>query len=204
MRRLAAGLLAMLWLVPLWAQDAAPGPSADRAEMENIQASRVREGAAFDAEEADCYQRFAVSGCLKSVQSRRRAAMAKLRHQEALLHEREAAQRGAEERQRIADKAREKAQQDAERRANGSADDNAGKLREQQDKRAAHAARAGASATPPSVNKPAGSGPDAAKQAANRESYARKLADAEKKRQDVAKRQMEKSGKNAAPLPLPP
>ena len=186
-------LLGLFWALPVLAQDDALVDVHQR-----IEAARAQALADFNAEDIACYQRFAVSGCLKQVQSKRRALLADLRKQEALLREQELAQQAAQQRERTARKALERQQLEADIRADNAAGRAAEKLLEQQEKQAAHAAKASsASAAAP----PAPTGPGATEQASNRDSYARKQLDAEKKRQDIAKRLAEKDGKAAAPLP---
>jgi colicin import membrane protein len=198
----------MVWLGLLWASQAlaqdpaTPMPVDNTAAYQRIDVVRAQAMAGFAAEDAQCYQQFAVSGCLKDVQTRRRALLADLRRQEADLHEGEFAQRAAEQRQRASQKALERQQQEADLRADNGADRILEKGLEQQEKQAAHAAKASAPVSgeaAPLVP----TGPSAAEQAANRESYARKLQDAEKKRQELARRLAETPAKPAAPLPVP-
>jgi hypothetical protein len=172
------------------------------AEYQRIDAERTKAMAGFDAEDAQCYQRFAVSGCLKQVQSKRRAVLGELRRQETDLHEAELAQHAVEQRQRAAQKQLERQQQEAELRAENGTARAAEKLREQEEKQASHAAIAAAPAASAAA-KPSPTGPSASEQAANRDSYVRKQLEAEKKRQELARRQAEKTSKPAAPLPIP-
>jgi len=204
-------LMATFWLLalarPALAQEAQEVPPAQAhasaQALQQIEARREREMAAFDAEDAQCFQRIAVSGCQKDVQSRRRALLADLRRQQALLHEQEAAQRGAEQRQRSAQKALDKAQQ-AQDLAREDPGAQAGQKQQAQlEKQAAHAAQAQASA--PVRNEAAKSaGPDAAERAENRASYARKQAAADQKRQELARRLAKPQDKPVQALPLPP
>lgn len=203
MKPLLLAWLGLLWATPLLAQPVPLRQSGDStAAFQRIEAARAQALAGFEADDAQCYQRFAVSGCLKQVQSRRRAALADLRGQEAVLHERERAQQAQEQRLRVAQKAQERQQQQADLLAERGQDRAAEKLREQQEKQADHVARAATSGASAAAQ-PAAGGPSASGQTAMRESYARKQLEAEKKRQDVAKRLAEKGGKPAAPLPLP-
>ncbi|RFO98477.1 hypothetical protein DIC66_00875 [Rhodoferax lacus] len=207
MRSLLPCLLALLCVYPVWAQDDGPqGAKAvewETAEFQRIEATRVRETAAMDAEEAACYKRFAVSSCLNGVQSRRRAMLANLRRQEATLHERQFAAQGAEQLRRNQQKARERAQQEADQRAETADGSRADRLQAQRDKQAEHTARKSTSAaSAPALRAPL-AGPTPAEQATNRENFARKQAEAQKKREDNARRQAEKGGKPAAPLPIP-
>lgn len=198
MRPLVACCLCVVWA------------TGGAAEMQGIEHIRARETAVLDAQEAACYQRFAVSGCLQEVQSRRRAMLASLRRQEATLHEKELAERGAEQRLRSRQKAEERQAQQAQLLADqadaGSAEQQAHKLQVQKDKQAEHAAQAArlgaSSARAAGVVTQAG-GLTLADEAANRSSFARKQAQAEQKRQELARRLADKGGKSAAPLPLP-
>lgn len=196
--------LCLVGATAAWAQDpSAALASADAAEFQRIEATRARETAAMDAQESACYQRFAVSSCLTEVQSRRRAMLANLRQQEAVLHEREFAERGAEQRRLSQQKVLERQQREEELRASHAQADRADKLQAQKDKQAEHAAMAQPRAASAGPATPQPTGPTAAEQAAKRDSYARKLAEAEKKRQEIAKRLADKAGKGAAPLPVP-
>jgi colicin import membrane protein len=203
MRFVAAALLGLCFATQGFAQAQAdtyePVSSQD---YQRIEAVRARESAAFDAQEAVCYQRFAVNDCLKQVQSRRRALLADLKRQEARLHEREHAQQGVEALQRIRQKALEAQQSKADSQAGDGAVRAQEKLQEQKDKQAAHAAKAVSGTAPASA--PAPSGPGVAEQTRAREAFARKQADAEKKRQEVAARLAEKAAKPGKPLPVPP
>jgi hypothetical protein len=199
MRRALACCLCLVGLTA-WAQ-AVPAPLAAEAasEAERIESTRTTQAAALDAEEAACYQRFAVSGCLNDVRSKRRAMQAALRRQEAALHEREFAERAAEQRARNQKKREEREQSEQElRRGNGDSD-RAEKLQAQQDKLTRHLApRQQPQASNPVA--PQATGPTPAEQAANRASFARKQAEADKKRQEIAQRA---TGKASAPRPLP-
>jgi colicin import membrane protein len=212
MKQLLVLCLCVLWATGLRAQAAPAAPTTrEAADLQGIERTRARETAAMDAEEAACYQRFAVSGCLKDVQSARRAMLAKLRRQETGLHEAEFAARGAEQRVRNRQKAEERQAQIADLLANpaeaGSAEQRqAQKLQAQKDKQVEHAAQAQAkpmsSASGTAAMRQA-TGPTPAEQATNRNSYARRQEAAEKKRLELAQRLADKGGKSAAPLPLP-
>jgi hypothetical protein len=203
MKPFLSACLGLLWASSLLAQEApAQEPIDNTVAFQRIEAARAQSMAEFDAEDAQCYQRFAVSGCLKQVQSRRRAKLAELRKQEAALHERERAQQAQEQRRNLAQKAKERQQREEELLTERGADRTAEKLQEQQEKQASHAAKAAVPAASAAAHA-ASNGPTAAEQASMRESYARKQQDAEKNRQDLARRLAEKKTKPAAPLPLP-
>lgn len=177
-------------------------PPVSGDEYQRIDAQRIRETAIFDAQEVACYKRFAVNDCLKKVHSQRRAMLADLRRQEASLHEGERKQQAAEQLQRSEQKALEKMQKDADMQAQDSLRRTQDKLEEQKNKQADHAARAASGAAAAAA--PAPTGPTSAEQAQYRDAYARKQADAEKKRQEIAKRLGENKTKPASPLPVPP
>ncbi len=203
MRRLGTALLALCGALQCFAQTPAVPPEQVPSDAyQRIEAERVRETAAFDAQEAACYQRFAVNDCLKKVQSRRRALLADLKRQETRLHEREHVQQGTEALQRIEQKALDSQQKKAAILADDSAVRAQDKLQEQHDKQAEHAAKAASGSA--GIAAPLSNGPSAADQAQSRESFARKQADAEKKRQELAKRLAGKAGQAAQPLPVPP
>jgi hypothetical protein len=203
MKRLVFCLLWLCGTMPIWAQtQTMPPASVSNEDYQRIELARVRERENLDAQEAACYQRFAVNDCLKKVQSKRIAVMAELKRQEGLLHDRERAQQGAEALERIEQKVLERQQRLDEDQTEGGTKRVQQKLQEQIDKRVEHAAKAASGPAPVSQQAPAG--PSAGEQAQARASYDRKQADAEKKRQEILKRQSEKIGKPANPLPNPP
>jgi TolA-binding protein len=201
MKRLLFGLLCLCCAAQVVAQTAALEPVSSQ-DYERIEALRALESANLDALEAACYQRFAVNDCLKKVQSRRIALLADLRRQEARLHDRERQILGAEALQRLEQKALERKQLQDDIQAEGGVEGAQEKLREQQSKQAEHAAKAASGSAP--VAKQAPTGPTAAEQSQARASYERKQADAERKRQELAKRLAEKAAKPVKPLPVPP
>ena len=176
----------MAW--PLGAQAAATDTPPPDAQAQ-IDVRRGQAMAGFDVQEADCYTHFAVSDCLKRVQSQRRAVQADLKREEATLHE-QARQQAA---QREPLRTRE-GEPDA---AIGAS--TADKLQAQRDKQAAHTAKPTAPSRAASV--PAGL--TAAQESENRARYARKQADAQARRAAVEKRLSERKGQGAAPLPVP-
>jgi colicin import membrane protein len=77
-----------------------------KAEHERIRREREAIGAERVAGEAQCYQRFAVEDCLKSVRSRARDAEGRLRVQEIELNDAERTEKAAARRRSIEDKQR--------------------------------------------------------------------------------------------------
>lgn len=193
-------LVCGLALSSLFAQTELPLDHA--AAYARIDAERAREGAAFDAQDSGCYQRFAVSTCLKAVQTKRIAVMNALRRQEAVLHDAERRQQGVDQLQRLGKKAEEKTATDAQAQKDADALAAEDKLQAQQEKRTEHAAKATTgSAAPLALHET--SAPNLQEQSLNRDSYARKLADAEKKRQSIAKQRSDRTGKPLPTVPSP-
>jgi hypothetical protein len=202
MKRLVFSLLWLCGVVPVWSQaQALPTAQVSIEDYQRIEAERKRESANFDAQEAACYQRFAVNDCLKKLQTKRIAVMADLKRQETRLHDQERSQQGTDALERIEQKGLEQ-----QRQEDIQAQDGAGraqeKLQEQQNKQAEHATKAASG--PASGSSPAPSGPTDAEHAEARASYERKQIDAEKKRQELIKRQSKQTGKPANSLPIPP
>lgn len=84
------------------------------AERARINADRASLMAGFLAEDAACYQKFAVNNCLDRVNVRRREAMANLRRQEILLNDEERRIKGAAQLRKLDEKSSPEKQQDAE------------------------------------------------------------------------------------------
>jgi hypothetical protein len=103
--------------------------------------------------------------------------------------------------QRIARRAQEKREAQQPSGEQGASE----RLQAQREKQEAHAARLQASGTPELVKKSESpSGPTLQEQAQNKLEYQRKQAEAEKRRQEMARRKAEKAEKRPAPLPTPP
>ncbi len=81
------------------------------AERSRIVAERARLESKYLAEDAACYQRFAVNYCLDEVNERRRETMGDLRRQEVLLNEQDRKRKGAEQIRRTDEKAALESQQ---------------------------------------------------------------------------------------------
>lgn len=171
-----------------------------------IEVVRSRETALLNTQEAQCYQRFAVNACLTDVQTRRRALLADLRRQESALHDLERAQKGNEQVQRTNQKAWDKPASDMNARGSedASIDPMQAKLQAQEEKKQKHAALVSAVGVQAQSRASEPVYPGVDEQARNRASYRNKLAEAEKKRQEVIKRQAEKAAKPVPPLPVPP
>lgn len=187
------------------AQAPAEQPSlSNDAAYQQIEAGRAQASSYWDAQEAQCYQRFAVNDCIKQVQTGRNAKLAELRRQETALRERERAERGKEQLERIAQRAKEKREAQTPEQIAASARNEQERLKVQQEKQSAHAARVAASGVPVESGRTASQEPGTQNQASSRADFQRKQAAAVKKREEIALRQAEKTVKKAAPLPLPP
>jgi hypothetical protein len=93
------------------------------AQRARISAERTRLEAGFSAENAVCYEKFAVNSCLDKISAKRRQAMAELRRQEILLNDEERKRRGEEQIRKTQEKSSpEKLQEAAERRAKAAQD----------------------------------------------------------------------------------
>ncbi len=207
MKRVLAFLLAMGMMVPGIAQtDAAQAADDVGARRQEIEVARQRETARFDAADAQCRSRFAVNDCLRVSQTQRRSVMADLRKQEVRLNEQERAQRGAEQVELTKKKLLERNQQDKDLEAAHAAnlEARAQKEKDLADKReanrnvpASHPAVASSAPHSPA-------GPVPAERAANRAEFERRQAQAQQRREDVQRRQSEKTGAPASSLPVPP
>lgn len=98
-------------------------PDNIAAQRALISAERSRLNAGYLTEDAACYKKFAVNNCLGEVNARRREAMANLRRQEVLLNDEERRRKGAEQIRKTEEKSSpEKLQGDVERSASATKD----------------------------------------------------------------------------------
>lgn len=84
---------------------------AANQERQRIQALREQIDPRFNADEAACYQRFAVSDCLTQVRRAKREAVADLRRQEVALNLEDAKRKGAEQLSRLEERAKQEPRQ---------------------------------------------------------------------------------------------
>lgn len=92
--------------------------AATDRERQRINAERATLEAAFDAEEAACYNKFFVNNCLNAIKPRRREAMVDLKFREVALNEQERRQKAAEQIRKTEEKSSPEAErQAADRRA---------------------------------------------------------------------------------------
>jgi colicin import membrane protein len=174
------------------------GGAAFSLQQQKIDALKQQAGAYFDTLEQACMDRFAVNDCLKDVKRRRLARMAEIKREELVLHNAQRKQRGIEQNARIEQKAIDRLALEEENAAASSPEKTEAKRLEQTEKQRAHAAQASGS-QPQRPGAAASSGLTSAEENENRAAYLQKLQDAEKKRQERAKRLSEKG--SATPLP---
>jgi hypothetical protein len=198
-------LFCMVWATALYAQTTTqPDADVNAGAYQRMEAVRQREEALLTTQEAQCYQRFAVNACLADVQARRRAMLADLKRQETVLHDGERVQKAAEQVKRAQEKAQENRDRQAQEAREFAAKIAEEKLQAQQEKLQTHAAKSAASAAGAPRLLPQNAGPGEAEQAQNRAAYQGKQVEAEKKRQDIAKRQTDRTARPAPTLPVPP
>ena len=194
------------------AQTAAAVPASSDAERTKITTERTRLEAGFLTEDAACYQRFFVNNCRDAVNTRRREALAALRTQEIVLNEQERKLRSAEQIRRIEEKASaENQQQEAERRAKAASSDQSrlnGQKEKQQSRTKAQAAEpanneARAERLRANQQKKQARSDRQAAEAAETARYDARQKDAEARRAQNAREQLQRAKAGAKPLPLP-
>lgn len=144
------------------------------AERRRIAAERTRAQAGFANEDSACYKTFWVNNCLDEVKSRRLALLADLRRQEVALNDQERKAQGADQLQKIEEKAslaRQQVQADARAEAINKAAVKAGQ----------DAQNAGIAASPEAAL--------AARAQGNKADAADRLADNQRKLADRAQKQ---------------
>ncbi|MDR6535189.1 hypothetical protein [Variovorax soli] len=214
MKKLLLSLLIGLGAAPLWAQSTATTGAMDfEAERARLAQERKEVEERFATEQAACYQKFAVEGCLQDSRRRRRTATENIQHQEAAMNDIERKRRGAAALDRLEEKKSSprpqdtaaeqekslKSQQEREQRAADHAGDRARlaseaaeKQRQFEQKQQAHAEEQAKAAS------------RRAEGPTNREAYERKLEQAEKHRLDRERRNAQNTKPRSAPLPTPP
>ena len=194
-----------------FSQSPAPVPlPADQAVerqalRSKITEERARVEAQFIKDEAACYQRFAVSGCLLDLQKQRRLVLDKLRQQDNALNAAERQEKAQRQLQQISEKtAPEKLAEEAAKRAQAEKDYN-----ERQEK----ARQSTESVKPPQgrvVQSPKPAGRTSEQAAESELRFNRKLQEAQQRRErlpapsDGASGPSGPSGSAAKPLPSAP
>ena len=194
-------LLGLAGIAP--AQPAPAGaPSSMAAERLRIEQERKREENRYAQEEAACYQRFAVTDCLREVRVRRRATFEDLKRQEIVLNDAERKNRAAEQVKRAEEKASpQSGQEDADRRAAARQQYQERLERAEQKKAERQQASDQKAAVPPRTRSSAAGSRDGEARAADRKSFDDKQRQALERKARRDKAQAEKSGQPAKPLP---
>ena len=212
MKVFAVVLFLSLQCVGAAAQTAADVPASSGAERTRITAERARLEAAFLTEEAACYQRFFVNSCLDEINTRRRETLAALRTQEIVLNEQERKFRGAEQIRRIEEKAStENQQQQADQRAKAASSEQSrlnGQKEKQQSRTKAEAAeqansQARAERLRANRQKMQARSDRQAAEAAETARYEARQKEAEARRAQNAREQLQRAKPTGKPLPLP-
>ena len=210
--RIFAVLLFLASLCTGAAAQTAAAPANPDAERTRIAAERVRLESGFLTEDAACYQRFFVNSCLDEVNTRRRETLAALRTQEIQLNEQERKLRGAEQIRRIEEKASaESQQQQADQRAKAASNDQSrlnGQKEKQQSRTKAEAAeqansQARAEKLRASQQKMQARSDRQAAEAAETARYEARQKEAEARRAQNAREQLQRAKPTGKPLPLP-
>ncbi len=212
MRIFAVVLFLSLQCVGATAQTASAEPASPDVERTRITGDRARLELGFLAEDAACYQRFFVNSCLDEVNTRRRETLAALRSQEIVLNEQERKLRGAEQIRRIEEKTLAENQQTESERLTRAASSEQSRLNGQKEKQqsrtkaqAAEQANTEARTERLRANqqkKQTRSDRQAA-EAAETARYEARQKEAEDRRAQNAREQLQRAKPAAKPLPLP-
>ncbi len=186
----AAGLGVLLGLA---AAVHAAEPDTAVAERKQIRTERAAAEARYKQAEADCNQRFAVSGCIADAQAQRREALSKLRVREIALDEAQRKAQAEESARRIEAKRAEVASKPAPVPRGASAP------------AAAPASAAAGRAPTERARQRSKSADDATAAAARVAAQQRRASEAMAHRQEVEQRNAERSarGKKSTSLPVP-
>lgn len=181
-----------------------PQPLDVESERSRIQAERGREEARYQAEEAACYARFAVTDCLRQVRMHRRETLGKLRQQELVLNDAERKRKALEQVERSKEKSSaQRMEEEAARRV---------EAREAQQEREERAMQKAAASMNAKSGQPAGKSAqnpieqgrtvdDIAKE---QQQYNDKLRQAQEHRASRGKINKEKAATSSKPLPEAP
>ncbi|MEY4653872.1 MAG: hypothetical protein RI884_2453 [Pseudomonadota bacterium] len=214
--RSIAAVLALLAWVGLVAADEAVSPASGsasasrwvggldvRAEQARIERERAAARARQTEEEADCQKRFAVTDCTERARRKWQPVLADLRRQELALNEVDRKQRAAEQQRKLDEKVSPQAQEEAaQRRAQALADHEARQARAAQ--KASGSAPGGKPREPGAAQDR--SSPDITREQAdaNAQAHARRVQEAQERKERTLKRQAERAKPSASALPVPP
>lgn len=213
MKSTVVAMLLGLAVLPLWAQTSATTANADLdAERARLSEERKAVEARYATEQAACYKKFAVDGCLQDSRRRRRTETEDIKRQEAAINDFERKRRGAAELDKLEQQKPTQQSQDADAKREQSLESQKG--REQ--RAAEHAASRAQTASEEAEqkrqfeNKQRAHAEEQAK-AANQKAqgpsqqaeYEAKLKKAEEHRADLERQNAAKTKPRSAPLPAP-
>lgn len=207
MRPLGIFLAILALCAHAWGQEV-QGQSLDNVDQERqrIDAVRQQQNVLFNEQEAACQARFAVTDCVNSVRSRRRAMLADLKRQETVLNSLQRSQRGEDQlrlsQEKAADQAKARAQAEADAIQPSRANAQAEKKKALEEKGMNHP-RPPSSPAAAASNRQRPAGMDASVAEANRKDYESKQKAAAERRADKEKRLKDSNARNQ-PLPVPP
>lgn len=186
-----------------WSQsDASQGSDGLQAERLRIESVRQQKTTEFDAQDAACLSKFAVTDCQTKVGVRRREMLSDLKHQEAELNAIERRQKADAQRKRDAEKLDENAQREVPPPAATASAALEERQKVQDEKVLNHQKQATpAQRKAPGTKVPSGLDADAI--AKNRAAYLAKQQEAEKRRKERDKRLLDHD-KSIPALPVAP
>ncbi len=213
MKKHAFVLLSMVAAASVWAQSAATSGNLDfDAERARISAERAALESRSRTEQAACYQKFAVEGCLSDIRQRNRKLTDDLKRQEAAINDIQRKQRGAAQLERLDEKnatprsqdqpaQREEALKSQQEREQRSAEH--ARSREEAAAQAAENRRDFDNKQRAHADAQARAAERAAQADAQRALHERKLQKSAAHAADLAKRNAERTKPRSAPLPAP-
>jgi colicin import membrane protein len=176
-------------------------PLSSEDERSRIQAERALAEATYEREEAACYERFAVTDCIRKVRKLRREVLDRLRKQEVVINANERKRKALDQLERIKEKSSEDrlAEEAAKRLEARSAQQEREESATQKEKAsgAFKQAPSDGNGSRKTVDQSLTSG-DIAK---NRQQYKEKLREADENRANRLKSNSEKTGTPKKPLP---
>ncbi len=173
-----------------------------RAERARIDSERSAARTRQAEEEADCQKRFAVTDCMNRTRRKWQPVLAEIKRQEVALNEVERKQRAAEQQRRLDDKVSPEAQEAAaQRRAQALADHEARQLRAAE--KASGPAPAGKPRDPQAAGDRSGPGLTPGQADANAQAHARRVQEAQERKERALKREAERAKPAASALPVP-
>lgn len=221
--RLVLACLLLAWVGSLAAQDAAapvappaaapvasaPASSARmvggldlRAEQARIDRERASAQARQAEEEAECRRRFVVTSCLDNTRRKWQPVLAELKRQEIALNDADRKQRAADQQRRLDEKVSPQAQEEAaQRRVQALADHEARQSRAAE--KAGGPAPAGKPRDPTSATDRGGADLTREQADANAQAHARRVQEAQERKERARERQAERSKPPASSLPVP-